>query len=963
MNKQQSGFFRNLELVSGFFSVLLLVLIQIGVFAQTPIPTPPTSLISNRCPAYTAPTVPTSLRTFYINAASGNDSNDGLTPATAWLTLAKANSSAQSGDLFLLRGVFTNDQWINPVNSGTAANKITYRKEPGQIAVIDGGRFGGAVILNNGQSHIVVDGLEIKNAEFGIQVTNGANNNWFRNLYLYNTGGFGLKAGANNNRIEDSVLTAIGSLFTNEGDSVVLLNDVDSNIIVRNYFGNAGHAAYDDTVQGDSIGFNENNILAQNIIDNQNATNVITGGRSIGTLIECNVIKNASQATANPTLIYPRPGIQNSGDNGIIRYNYIYNNKSYGMTIQGYLYAGTQEQYPENNQFYHNTVVGNGSAGLHINISDAGYPNGSAYVRNNTFENNIFWNNGGLDGANGQLYDIVAENYYSNNPWAAGFTDGNIFRYNNTSNLPFFVVIRKPVNGGNLFYDTPALAQAAIPSWTNNTRLDPLFTNPSINDYTLLSNSPMIDAGRIIPSVLYNGNAPDKGAFETGGIQPPSQTPYPGPNPPNVPSTIEVENFDRGGQGIAYNDTFGTTGSGAYRSSPVEAVDVFAYSNASNGFVVNEAAAGEWLEYTINVPFARKFDIGVRYASEFNNGKFHIEIDGVNVTGQMTANSTGNWNNFRTVTKRGIQLSAGTHVLRLVLDTNSPDGCGCVVANFDTILFKSTLFDYDDDGRADISLFRPSDTNWYLDRSSSGFTAIVFGTSTDTIAPADFDGDGKTDVSIFRPSNGIWSRLNSSNGLVVSTQYGASGDVPVQADYDGDGKADIAVFRPSNGTWYYIRSSDGGSSSGQFGQNGDKPTVGDFDGDGKSDLAVFRPSAGSWYIQNSSNGAVLSVSFGVSTDKIVPADYDGDGKTDVAVFRPSNGTWYLQRSQAGFTSIQYGSSSDIPSPADYDGDGKTDIAVFRPSNGTWYITKSTEGVIFPVFGQNGDVPTPSALVR
>ena len=496
--------------------------------------------------------------------------------------------------------------------------------------------------------------------------------------------------------------------------------------------------------------------------------------------------------------------------------------------------------------------------------------------------------------------------------------------------------------------------------------IDNHFVNRANGNYHIASGSPGktgasdgTDVGANIDVIDIVSVKAVTGNWETTS----NQTPYPGPNAPNIPITLEVENFDNGGQSIAYNENYGNTGSGVYRSTPVEAVDIQARSTASNGYVVFEASAGEWLEYTINVPVARKYDIGVRYASEFNNGKFHIEIDGVDVTGQMTVVSTGNWGTFKNLTKRGVMISAGTHVVRLALDTNSPDGCNCIVGNFDAIRFTSTLFDFDDDGRADISLFRPSDSNWYLDRSSAGFTAVSLGASTDIIAPGDFDGDGKTDVSVFRPSNGTWYRYNSSNSGFVAIQFGANGDIPVQADYDGDGKSDIAVWRPSNGTWYYLKSSDGSFVGTAFGQNNDKPAVGDFDGDGKSDLAVFRPSNGYWYILNSFNASVTSVVFGAGSDNITPADYDGDGKTDVAVFRPSNGTWYLQRSSLGFTGVAFGQSGDIPVPADYDGDGKADVGIFRPSTGGWSLLRSTEGTTTQVFGQSSDVPIPSTYVR
>ena len=271
-------------------------------------------------------------------------------------------------------------------------------------------------------------------------------------------------------------------------------------------------------------------------------------------------------------------------------------------------------------------------------------------------------------------------------------------------------------------------------------------------------------------------------------------------------------------------------------------------------------------------------------------------------------------------------------------------------------------FDFDGDGKTDLSIFRPAPGEWwYLKSSDGGNGAVQFGSSTDKIVPADYTGDGKTDIALFRPSTNEWFILRSEDGSFYSFPFGTAGDIPAPADYDGDGKSDPAVFRPSTQTWFILRSS-GGVTIQQFGVAGDIPVVADYDGDGRADLSIYRPSSGQWWLLRSSLGIVV-YQFGNSLDKLVPADYTGDGKTDVALFRPTTNEWFVLRSENdSFYSFPFGAAGDVPSPGDYDGDGKTDAAVFRPSTVTWFVQRTSSGTLIQSFGVSGDLSVPNAFV-
>jgi len=274
-------------------------------------------------------------------------------------------------------------------------------------------------------------------------------------------------------------------------------------------------------------------------------------------------------------------------------------------------------------------------------------------------------------------------------------------------------------------------------------------------------------------------------------------------------------------------------------------------------------------------------------------------------------------------------------------------------------------FDFDGDGKTDISIFRPTGGEWWYLRSSDNQNrAFQFGNSTDKLVPADFTGDGKTDIAVFSPATREWFVLRSEDNSYYSFTFGATGDIPQVGDFEGDGKADAAVFRPSSATWF-ISLSSGGTRIQQFGGPNDVPATADYDGDGKADIAIIRffgELGVEWWWYRSSVNSTIAYVLGTPTDIPVRGDYTGDGKADVSFWRPSTGEWFVLRSESpSYYAVPFGTTGDIPVPGDYDGDGTFDLAVFRPSNGTWYLLGSTAGFSAIQFGLSTDKPVPTAF--
>lgn len=121
-----------------------------------------------------------------------------------------------------------------------------------------------------------------------------------------------------------------------------------------------------------------------------------------------------------------------------------------------------------------------------------------------------------------------------------------------------------------------------------------------------------------------------------------------------VPGIIQAEDFDDG------QYSFKNASSGnfkSYRSDQGVAI------SASNNIVhISNTSGGDWIQYTFNVQ-EKVSTVKVRAAAE-KDGKFALSFDG-GAQLNPVATTTGNWTTYNDFTVSNLQLSAGTHTMKI----------------------------------------------------------------------------------------------------------------------------------------------------------------------------------------------------------------------------------------------------------------------------------------------------------
>jgi uncharacterized delta-60 repeat protein len=152
----------------------------------------------------------------------------------------------------------------------------------------------------------------------------------------------------------------------------------------------------------------------------------------------------------------------------------------------------------------------------------------------------------------------------------------------------------------------------------------------------------------------------------------PAETPYGRATPWDVTQRIEAENFDTGGEGVAYHDDNSDNIGGQYRNTGVD-IGPNDYPS-SPGYMVGWTHAGEWMNYTVRIAAAGQYRLDFRLASSGPGGQFAVRVDGQTVSNPISIPDTGGWGSYVTLSQEGVSLPSGTHVIQLYMQKVGVDG-------------------------------------------------------------------------------------------------------------------------------------------------------------------------------------------------------------------------------------------------------------------------------------------------
>jgi aryl-phospho-beta-D-glucosidase BglC (GH1 family) len=129
--------------------------------------------------------------------------------------------------------------------------------------------------------------------------------------------------------------------------------------------------------------------------------------------------------------------------------------------------------------------------------------------------------------------------------------------------------------------------------------------------------------------------------------------------PHSIPGTIEAEDFDTGGNRVAYSDRDSINISGYYR--PEDGVEIDSLSDGNYSIFFDNP--DEWLEYSVNVDSILKYSIEIRVSAENSGGEFQVYFNNTNMRSFAVPATGSKYNHF--ILRDSLFLNNGFHVMRI----------------------------------------------------------------------------------------------------------------------------------------------------------------------------------------------------------------------------------------------------------------------------------------------------------
>ncbi len=434
-------------------------------------------------------------QTYYVDALNGNNNNSGTSADKAWSTLQKAVSSVGAGATVIIAGgTYFGKVTIPSTANGVMGAPTIFKNKDGETPIIEGNNTGlqweGLLSFSQNQ-YITIKGIKVQNGYwYGFNIVN-SNNITIDGCSTFNTRASGIYASScsyitiSNNEVRKACQYPNRDANGNGTQECITVTGTNNFKITKN-------EVWDSTVPGTAGGEG---------IDAK-------GGSYLGE-ISFNYIHDILVLG-----IYIDAG---SGEEYTIR---VFGNKvyrTYGLGVAGELGGHARDIY-----FYNNVVVDSEKSGLVFQSTGSGKFS-NVYVVNNTFYNSA---------KSGFAGDIGS---YTTNAASVNLQIKNNIFYNKMPNSRFSIWYNLPsahIVSNNLYFDFKPSANSTLSFTTSNltaadVRLDPLFNNVAINDFSLLPTSPAINKG--VPVTLpssttllftddFNGNPKgnnwDMGAYE-----------------------------------------------------------------------------------------------------------------------------------------------------------------------------------------------------------------------------------------------------------------------------------------------------------------------------------------------------------------------------------------------------------------------------------------------------------------